>query len=129
MNIYAKEGNKVIVTEESAKNGYDSDTEKVKKYLQINGVYTVEKVEIHNWHTDVYLKEVPNIYFNSVNFVDFPYTSVTIDDKIYLLAVDDPDDGLCHGCAFELSGKKCKMAGMNCIIEHGHWILKPQEDE
>lgn len=36
--------------------------------LEIGKEYTVENVEVHSWHTIVYLKEFPNKKFNSVVF-------------------------------------------------------------
>jgi len=71
MNIYALEGHKVIMTEETAKNGYDYDKVELKKYLvQIDTIYTVERTEVGDCHTHVYLTEIPNVAFNSVNFED-----------------------------------------------------------
>lgn len=67
--VNIKKGSKVKVTNESFKNGYESDQEKVKKYLEIGKEYTVSKVNEMSWATDVYLEEVPSVRFNSVNFV------------------------------------------------------------
>ena len=36
--------------------------------LEIGKEYTLEDIEIHSWHTIVYIKELPNIEFNSVAF-------------------------------------------------------------
>lgn len=70
MNIYALIGHKVIVTEQSANNGYDYHQEKVKEYLTIGKEYTVEKTIVHRSSTEVFLKEVPGQIFNSANFED-----------------------------------------------------------
>lgn len=70
MNIYAEEGSEVFVTQETINNGYESDSQKAKKYLEIGRVYTVDYTEVGDWHTDVYLKQFPGINFNSVNFLD-----------------------------------------------------------
>ena len=35
------------------------------KHLKLYHIYTVERVEIHSWHTKIFLKEVPGIEFNS----------------------------------------------------------------
>lgn len=67
--VNIKKGSRVKVTTESLKNGYESDQEKVKKYLEIGKEYTVSKVNEMSWTTDVYLEEVPGVRFNSVNFV------------------------------------------------------------
>jgi len=71
MDIYAVEGYKVIVTAETIENGYSVHTKKAKKYLKIDGVYRVEYTKVDDWHTDVYLKEIPHIAFNSVHFKEY----------------------------------------------------------
>lgn len=70
MNIYANEGDKIIVTEESSRNGWDYDKKLVKNYLEIGKTYTVDFTVIHSASTEVYIKEVPEVCFNSVNFED-----------------------------------------------------------
>jgi hypothetical protein len=70
MNIHAKKGDIVFVTEKTINSGYDHDSDLAKKYLEIGKPYTVDHTEVDGWHTDVYLSEIPNIGFNSVNFVD-----------------------------------------------------------
>jgi hypothetical protein len=70
MNIYALKGHKVKVTEQSSISGWDGDSEKVKKHLEIGKEYTVEKTHVHQSSTDVFLQEFPDMHFNSVNFVD-----------------------------------------------------------
>lgn len=67
MNIYAKEGDKIIFNNEQ---GTDLELEYARKYLTPGAEYTVEQTKAYGWHTDVYLKEVPGIYFNSVIFDD-----------------------------------------------------------
>ncbi len=69
MDIYAKKGTLVMVTEKSAKKGYESDSEHVKKHLTIGQVYTVEKTFVEPFSSEVFLVEFPNILFNTVNFV------------------------------------------------------------
>jgi hypothetical protein len=69
MNIFTLSGKKVIVTEETATWGDSYDVNKVSKYLIINKEYTIERTEVGGFHTDVYLVEVPQIRFNSVNFI------------------------------------------------------------
>ena len=69
MNIYAKNGDKVIVTKESVENGYDSDSKLVKSNLVINKIYEVERTEVSSFNTKVYIKGFP-FAFNSVNFED-----------------------------------------------------------
>ena len=71
MNIYAKENDKVVVTEESQNNGYEHESEKVKRMCKVGEVYTVARTAVSSWHTTVFLKELPNIAFNSVCFEDY----------------------------------------------------------
>jgi hypothetical protein len=47
---------------------YTHDREKAAKYLESEVVYEVDRVEQHDWYTDVYLKAFPGIAFNSVIF-------------------------------------------------------------
>ena len=63
MNIYASNGFRVKVRN-------NRDSLRIKEHLKEGKVYTVECTEVHSWHTDVYLREVPNIAFNSVDFDD-----------------------------------------------------------
>ena len=37
-------------------------------YLSTGCIYTIEKVEIHSWHTKIHLQEYPKRVFNSVLF-------------------------------------------------------------
>ena len=68
MDIYATEGHKVIATD--LDNGYPHHAELAKKHLTKGEIYTVDYTEVENWHTDVYLKEFPDIAFNVVHFED-----------------------------------------------------------
>jgi hypothetical protein len=68
MEIYAIKGHQVKVTSKTANSGYPSDSDKVKKYLEIEKIYTVNYTDVHSSSTSVYLQEIPNIAFNSVNF-------------------------------------------------------------
>ena len=36
--------------------------------LEVGKEYTLEYVEVHSWHTIIYLEEFPNVEFNSVAF-------------------------------------------------------------
>ena len=68
MEIFALKGYKVRVTEKSKRNGNDYDIEKVKEHLTVGETYTVDYTNVHSSSTDVYLEEVPDVRFNSVNF-------------------------------------------------------------
>ena len=78
MNIFAIEGHKVMCSTLDA--GYDYHKEVAEKYLEVGNEYTVEKTYVSGYHTDVYLKEIPNIKFNSVFFEDVEEQSKE-DDK------------------------------------------------
>ncbi len=67
MNIYAKEGTKVVYT---GKGGYDHHIDHANKYLKIDETYTVDYTIVGRGHTDVYFKELPGKGFNSVHFKD-----------------------------------------------------------
>lgn len=59
-------GDKVINAHPDA--GYDPDVEINKKHLKVGGEYIVKKMIVHNWNTEIFLKEFPGISFNSVQF-------------------------------------------------------------
>lgn len=40
----------------------------VKGSLKLGEIYTLEKHEVHSFHTKIYLKEFPDKVFNSVHF-------------------------------------------------------------
>ena len=81
MNIYALVGHKVKVTEESINSGYGNDIYIVQQLLKINKEYTVDHTEVNGWSTGVYLKEFPDIRFNSVSFVDVKKQPKRLDKK------------------------------------------------
>lgn len=58
--------------------GWDYDKEMCRRYLTLNEIYSVYKIEVHSWHTDVYLSgfERP---FNSVNFTYYDEEGNEID--------------------------------------------------
>jgi hypothetical protein len=72
MDTHSKEGTKVIVTKFSISNGYTSQIKQAKKHLKVGGQYTVDRTEVSGWHTNVFIKEFPDIAFNSVLFEDIP---------------------------------------------------------
>ena len=68
MNIYALSGHKIKLATLEA--GHDWQKLNVEKHLVLGQIYTVDYTIVHNSSTEVYLKEVPNISFNSVFFED-----------------------------------------------------------
>jgi len=70
MNIYAKKGEKITVTEETIKNGSDTDRRRVEKYIAVGKTYTVDSIVVMAWSSRVFIKEVPKLPFNTVLFKD-----------------------------------------------------------
>lgn len=68
MNIHAQEGDKVIFAYPD--NGWEWQKEHALKYLTINTEYTIDFTDVHSSSTDIYLKEFPEVKFNSVQFRD-----------------------------------------------------------
>ena len=68
LDIYAKPGTKVraIYMNGEPTNGYADDKWTVVEHLSEDGIYTIERTEVHESSTDVYLFEFPGIRFNSV---------------------------------------------------------------
>ena len=71
MNIYAKEGYKITVTEESIKNGSDTDRRRAEKYLEVGKIYTVDSIVVMAWTSRVLIKELPKLTFNTVLFKNY----------------------------------------------------------
>ena len=68
MDIYAKSGTKVKFKGNKL---YRWAVDPKNADCLITGnVYTVDRMEIHSWHTKVYLKEHPNIELDSSWFDD-----------------------------------------------------------
>lgn len=68
MNIYAIKGHKVRFANPKA--GYPAQQEKAAKFLALGEIYTVQSTDVDSSSTQVYLKEIPNQFFNSVLFED-----------------------------------------------------------
>lgn len=68
MDIYAKPGTRI--TYDNFEAGYDYQRQEAEKYLKRGWVYTVDYIEVHRFTSDVYLKEIPTISFNTVMFSD-----------------------------------------------------------
>ena len=64
--------NKMEVTKVkyTGEGGHEHHKEHANKYLKVGEIYTIDYTDVGEWHTDVYLKEVPNQAFNSVHFVN-----------------------------------------------------------
>ena len=66
MDIYAKKGTKIKFT--NPNNGRAHDQETAKKHLTVGHDYTVKATDVSDWHTDVFIKEIPGVAFNVVMF-------------------------------------------------------------
>lgn len=80
MNINAKHGARVQYMNVDA--GYPIHQKKAIKHLQFGKVYTVDRTDVGNWHTNVYLMEVPNEPFNVVHFEDACADNVLPEDVL-----------------------------------------------
>lgn len=49
-------------------NGYEGDRVHANKFLSVDGIYTVDNVEVGDWSSVVLLAEVPGKRFNTVMF-------------------------------------------------------------
>jgi hypothetical protein len=65
MNIFVSEGTRIVYT---GKNGRDYDHKDAKIALTIGGTYTVDHIDVFDWYSRVFLKEVPEKAFNTVIF-------------------------------------------------------------
>lgn len=65
MNIYAKEWDKVVFHGEG---GYPKERENARSVLTVDQTYTVNKVSVGNFSSDVELKEFLGMWWNTVLF-------------------------------------------------------------
>lgn len=79
MNIFAIKGHKVKCVTLNA--GYDYHKEIAEKHLEVGEEYIIERTDVDSYHTDVYLKEIPGVKFNSVFFSDISPQSKEDDKK------------------------------------------------
>lgn len=66
LDIDAQPGTKVIYAYTDT--GYPYDQKIAGKYLTVGGIYTIAYMDVHSSSTEVFLKEFPNVSFNSVIF-------------------------------------------------------------
>ena len=67
MNVYAHKGDQVVFLGE---NGYELELTQAHKFLKTGKVYTVLRTEVYEWHSYVWLQEIPQVPFNTVQFED-----------------------------------------------------------
>lgn len=68
MNLAAVKGHKVALTH--PEKGFDVHREAARTYLDLNVVYTVQRVANSMLYTRVWLQECPLIEFNAIQFDD-----------------------------------------------------------
>ncbi|QQG45964.1 MAG: hypothetical protein HYY55_03210 [Candidatus Niyogibacteria bacterium] len=66
MDLDTKPGEKVLFDKPNS--GYEHDSATARKHLNIGDTYTVERVEVADWSSEVFLKEVPDVGFNTTHF-------------------------------------------------------------
>ena len=71
MDIYAKSGHRVIVSKQTAHNGYDSDKGDVEKHLEIGKIYNIHSTNVSQSSTSIVLQQFPDKNWNSVNFINY----------------------------------------------------------
>lgn len=65
MDIYSPVGARIVFM---GRNGRDAELESAKQSLVIGGTYTVARIGVEDWSSDVELLEAPGRYFNTVMF-------------------------------------------------------------
>ena len=72
MDIFTPPGKKVTAYFKGGvlQHGQDWQREEASKYLKPKKKYTIEKINVYDWHSEVYLKEFPGVQFNSVHFIN-----------------------------------------------------------
>jgi hypothetical protein len=82
MDVYARSGQKVVFANRNA--GYPGERERVWNLLTVGGEYTIERTDVGQSYTTVWLKELPGERFNSVFFNDIPQ-GTPMNDTIHAL--------------------------------------------
>lgn len=66
--LYCVEGDKVVVTQSRCE--YDCNND-IKQFIKIESPYTLDKLSIGSSSSEISLKEMPGVYFNSISFERF----------------------------------------------------------
>ena len=80
MNIHAKPGSRVRYC--NFQSGRHDDYMDCERFLYRNAVYTVEKVAVGRFRSEVWLVEVEGRSFNTVMFEDVPMQWVFVTDTM-----------------------------------------------
>lgn len=68
MDINTPIGKKITTSVQSLKNGSEQEQSYAILYLKPKRQYTLKKIVKYDWHTDIWIAEVPGVKFNSVQF-------------------------------------------------------------
>lgn len=68
MSLDTKKGDKITITDATCNNGFESDRLLIRKHLKPGENYTVKYVDLGKFYSVVYIEEVPDVAFNTVNF-------------------------------------------------------------
>lgn len=68
MDINAKNGDKIKVTQKTINRCNTYYQEKAKKHLKVDNIYTVKNTNKGEFHSTVMVKEIPNVVFNQQLF-------------------------------------------------------------
>ena len=66
---YSETGDKIICY--SIDVGRVFDVQQAHKYLKKDKIYTIESIIVHGYSTEITLQEIPNVKFNSINFIQY----------------------------------------------------------
>jgi|GEM_PF-3177675 len=75
MHLYTAPGEKVVFLDDG---GTQHDRDVAQKYLAEGDEYTVEKLSVDRWNSQLYLKEFPGVSFNTVMFANVNDNPVTV---------------------------------------------------
>lgn len=79
-NIYALKGFQVKIRSVSEDTMFGTG-KAAMEHLRVGNIYTIEKTEVHSWHTKYYFQEVPGIAFASFASDDITVQSEEDDKK------------------------------------------------
>ena len=69
MEIKGSEGRKIAFKHPNA--GYKYDQDLAKEHLELDKVYTIRRLEVHSWSSQVWLEDISgDVSFNTVLFDD-----------------------------------------------------------
>ena len=86
------------VVYDKPENGRQGHKDTANKYLTVGETYTMYKKVIHSCHTEIFIKEYPEIAFNSVMFSDPSKQSISVmeltDEELQAIREAMPPKGM-----------------------------------